>query len=145
MSRAVTHSASVVRAADFGCQAGCVLSRNAALTTFSVPGIFISRTSGSSPPGRRKSISRCDLTPEKKAAKPQNCSRFHSLKGWLWHWAHSTLRPRKMRAVPAARFSALNSLAVKNAVVLGAPEPPKLKPSPWLASGAVKSSRVISS
>ena len=51
------------------------------------------------------------MTPEKKAAYSQNCSRFQAAKGWLWHWAHSRRTARKRREVLPASFSGLFSLA----------------------------------
>ena len=41
------------------------------------------------------SSSACCGTPAKKAAKPQNSSRFHLANGWLWHWAHSRRMPEE--------------------------------------------------
>src|SRR5262249_34375970 len=32
---------------------------------------------------------------EKNAAIPQYSVCFHSVNGWLWHWAHCSCRPRK--------------------------------------------------
>ena len=62
-------------------QVGVAPSRKRACTTFSVPGMVSSRLLGSSAAGTRKSINCCERIPEKKAAKPQNCSRFQSAKG----------------------------------------------------------------
>src|SRR5262249_568943 len=48
----------------------------------------------------------------KKAANSQNSVRFQlPPERSLWHWAHSSLMPRNSRAVVAARFSGLPSLA----------------------------------
>ena len=38
--------------------------------------------------------------------------RFQRANGWSWHWAHSRRAPRNSRAVVAARFSGLASLAI---------------------------------
>src|SRR5439155_9801378 len=33
---------------------------------------------------------------EKNAAMPQYSVCFHSVNGWLWHWAHCSCTPRKL-------------------------------------------------
>src|SRR5690349_5369308 len=34
----------------------------------------------------------------KNSAMPQYSACFHSVNGWLWHWAHWSWRPRKFTA-----------------------------------------------
>src|SRR5205807_478829 len=51
----------------------------------------------------------------KKAANSQNCRLVQGACGWSWHWAHSSLIPRKRRALVEAQFSGLLSMACSNA------------------------------
>src|SRR5438128_1638274 len=98
LSAAVTHSARVARLLMPSCQRGAAPSRKrAAATALSVPGTLISRAGA------------------KNAVNSQNCVFVHLSNGWLWHWAHSILMPRKSRAVLPARFSGRFSFAEKNA------------------------------
>ena len=141
LSAAVTHSARVTRGATLSLNFGLLPSRKVAWMTVSVLGILIERLSIFSGSGMVNSFWTLSLMPEKNAAMLQNCSRFQSLNGWLWHWAHSSLMPRNSREVLAARFSALASLARKKASGVGLPRKLSSMTRCWLPAGSGMVSR----
>src|SRR5262249_47594531 len=87
-------SGNVLRGDFLASQTGSVRSlKNLACTVTGLsPGMRISRLYFGS-----ETFAMAGCTSAKNAASSQNCSFLYGANGWLWHWAHSILTPRKSR------------------------------------------------